>query len=246
MGLSFTVTAGPRQRSHSQIRVPRDSWTHFNVSNSRLPQPAGPGPRVYILQGQGGPVLRYIGSGRNHRKHRFLYCRVLIHCCRRGPSENAACNNSCIPAWHHSVLDAFLCCVCTGHCLKMAVSLPLEFLRWADTPQYCTQASVLSIVAVTIMRVETDYGMSQACPLYRGQCSTLLRYTIHMRICTWTKWHRELPFLYNIGKCRPLVLWLSCSKCNPNSGTDFRVFQIQLLLQTVKVIAGITLHGVKN
>jgi hypothetical protein len=34
MGLSFTIAAGPRQRSHPQIRVPRDSW-HFNVSDSR-------------------------------------------------------------------------------------------------------------------------------------------------------------------------------------------------------------------
>jgi hypothetical protein len=31
MGLSFTVAADPRQRSHSQVRVPRDSWPHFTV-----------------------------------------------------------------------------------------------------------------------------------------------------------------------------------------------------------------------
>jgi hypothetical protein len=36
-GLSFTIVAGPRQRSHSQIRVPRDSWPHVTVSDSRLP-----------------------------------------------------------------------------------------------------------------------------------------------------------------------------------------------------------------
>jgi hypothetical protein len=29
MGLSFTIAAGPRQRSHSQVRVPRDSWLHL-------------------------------------------------------------------------------------------------------------------------------------------------------------------------------------------------------------------------
>jgi hypothetical protein len=34
MGLSFATAAGPRQRSHSQILV-------------RLPQPGGPGPRIY-------------------------------------------------------------------------------------------------------------------------------------------------------------------------------------------------------
>jgi hypothetical protein len=36
-GLSFTIAAGPRQRSHSQVRVPRDSWPYFTVSNSSLP-----------------------------------------------------------------------------------------------------------------------------------------------------------------------------------------------------------------
>jgi hypothetical protein len=57
MGLSFTIPAGPRQRSHSQVRVPRDSWPHFSVSDSRHPQPGGPGPRIYIPQVQGGPVI---------------------------------------------------------------------------------------------------------------------------------------------------------------------------------------------
>jgi hypothetical protein len=35
--LSFTVAADPRQRSHSQVRVPWDSQPHFTVSDSRLP-----------------------------------------------------------------------------------------------------------------------------------------------------------------------------------------------------------------
>jgi hypothetical protein len=36
-GLSFTVAAGPRQRSHSRTRVPGDSRQYFTVSDSRLP-----------------------------------------------------------------------------------------------------------------------------------------------------------------------------------------------------------------
>jgi hypothetical protein len=47
MGLSFTITAGPRRRSHSRVSVPRDSWPYFTVSDSRLPQPGGQGP-VFI------------------------------------------------------------------------------------------------------------------------------------------------------------------------------------------------------
>jgi hypothetical protein len=42
MGLSFTIAAGPR------VRVPRDSWPHFTVSDLRLPQPGGPAPPIYI------------------------------------------------------------------------------------------------------------------------------------------------------------------------------------------------------
>jgi hypothetical protein len=57
MRLSFTIAPGPRQRSNSQIQLPRDSWPHFTVLDSRLPQPGGSGPRIYIPQGQGGPVI---------------------------------------------------------------------------------------------------------------------------------------------------------------------------------------------
>jgi hypothetical protein len=37
MGLLFTNAAGPRQRSHFQVRVPWDSRPYFAVSDSRLP-----------------------------------------------------------------------------------------------------------------------------------------------------------------------------------------------------------------
>jgi hypothetical protein len=57
MGLSFTNAAGPCQRSHSQVRVLRDSWPHFIVSDSRPPQPEGPGPRIYIPPEQGSSVI---------------------------------------------------------------------------------------------------------------------------------------------------------------------------------------------
>jgi hypothetical protein len=36
-GLSFTIASGPRQRSHSRVRVPWDAWPYFTVSDSRLP-----------------------------------------------------------------------------------------------------------------------------------------------------------------------------------------------------------------
>jgi hypothetical protein len=57
MYLSFKIAAGPPQRSHSQIRVRRDSRPHFTVSDSRFPQPGGPGPLMYIPQDRGDPVI---------------------------------------------------------------------------------------------------------------------------------------------------------------------------------------------
>jgi hypothetical protein len=57
MGMSFTIATGPRQRSHSRVRVPRDSWPYFTVSDSRFRQPRGPGPRIYIRQEEDGPVI---------------------------------------------------------------------------------------------------------------------------------------------------------------------------------------------
>jgi hypothetical protein len=47
---------GPRQRSHSQVRVARDSLPYFTASDSTLPQPGGSDPRNYIPQEQGGKV----------------------------------------------------------------------------------------------------------------------------------------------------------------------------------------------
>jgi hypothetical protein len=57
MGLLFTIAVGPDQRNHSWVWVPWDSWSYFTVSDSRHLQPGGPGPRVYIPQEQGGPVI---------------------------------------------------------------------------------------------------------------------------------------------------------------------------------------------
>jgi hypothetical protein len=39
MGLSFKIAAGPRQRSHSRVRVPRDSWPHSRPPNWRARSP---------------------------------------------------------------------------------------------------------------------------------------------------------------------------------------------------------------
>jgi hypothetical protein len=57
MYLSFTIAAGFRQSSHSQVRVPRVSWPYFTNPDSKLPQPGELGPRIYFPQEQGGSVI---------------------------------------------------------------------------------------------------------------------------------------------------------------------------------------------
>jgi hypothetical protein len=44
-GLLFTTAAGPRQRSHSRVRVPWDSRRYFTVSVSKLPFSSPPTTR---------------------------------------------------------------------------------------------------------------------------------------------------------------------------------------------------------
>jgi hypothetical protein len=97
-GLPFTIASGPRQRSHSWARVPRDSWSYFTVSDSRLPQPEGQGPRIYIPQEQGGSVKPPVTGVPFRRLLRefweeiIAYFRLICH----GPHRNDSSNNSYI------------------------------------------------------------------------------------------------------------------------------------------------------
>jgi hypothetical protein len=56
-GLSFKIADFLRRRSHSRDKDPRDSWSYFTVSDSRLLQPGGLGPHIYTPQEQGGAVI---------------------------------------------------------------------------------------------------------------------------------------------------------------------------------------------
>jgi hypothetical protein len=92
MRLSFTIAAGPRQRSYSQVWVPQDSRPHFTVSDLTLTQPGGPGTCIYIPQEQDGPVIppgtgfssprpiydsRYTDAERTTQKIEHSYCFVV-------------------------------------------------------------------------------------------------------------------------------------------------------------------------
>jgi hypothetical protein len=77
-GRSFTPAAGPRQRSHSPVRVPQGSWLCFTASDSGLPQPEELGhPYLYpstttwpsYAPGTGFPFRRLI----RHSELRWRY-----------------------------------------------------------------------------------------------------------------------------------------------------------------------------
>jgi hypothetical protein len=57
MGLLFTIAAGPRQRSHSQVRVLAGLMPTFYCVRLSLPEAGGPGPRIYIPPEQVDPVI---------------------------------------------------------------------------------------------------------------------------------------------------------------------------------------------
>jgi hypothetical protein len=50
MGLTFTIAAGPRQRSHSRVRVPWDLRSYFTVLDSRLPFSSPPTTRRAMVE----------------------------------------------------------------------------------------------------------------------------------------------------------------------------------------------------
>jgi hypothetical protein len=68
--MSFPIATGPRQRSHSQVRVLQDSRSYFTLSDLGLPQPGRPGPRIYIPQEDNDPGIT-LGTG-------FPFCHLLL------------------------------------------------------------------------------------------------------------------------------------------------------------------------
>jgi hypothetical protein len=93
-GLWFKITAGPRQRSLSWIKVLQDSLPYFTVSDSRLPQPARPCPRNYNPQKR---VVHLYPQTPRFIREACLLC-VLVYSLRLHSTRNTASKNSCVAA----------------------------------------------------------------------------------------------------------------------------------------------------
>jgi hypothetical protein len=75
-GLYLTITAGPRQRSHSRVRVPWRSGPYVTVSDSRLPFPSPPTTRREVFD----PA----STRDNLRINNIITIYIYIYC---GPSK---------------------------------------------------------------------------------------------------------------------------------------------------------------
>jgi hypothetical protein len=95
--LQFTIAAGPRQCSHSWVRVPRDSWPYFTVSDSRPPNLEGQVPVFISPQEQGGPVIPP-GTGFHFCRHLWLAggINILFPSYDTDRKENNASNHSIV------------------------------------------------------------------------------------------------------------------------------------------------------
>jgi hypothetical protein len=113
-GLPFKIAAGPRQCSYSWVRVPRDSWPYFTVSDSRLPQTGAQVPvfisprnRVTRLYPQ---VLGSLSVAFTTRKAMVEVIRTLLHTLE-GPSAMPWHINSRrteYKTWHSRLLKNLL------------------------------------------------------------------------------------------------------------------------------------------
>jgi hypothetical protein len=77
-GLSFTIAASPRQRSHSRVQVPWDSRPYFTVSGSRLPFRLAGLRCNYSTPTPGLLRSRYIASARTAHKKLWTTAHLLL------------------------------------------------------------------------------------------------------------------------------------------------------------------------
>jgi hypothetical protein len=114
-GLSFTIAAGPRQRSHFRIRVPWDSWPYFTVSDSRLPSssPSKTGRATVEVFDLRLLITHLHGPSTKHRLQQYLCYYMRIRCLRNVFTEPFA-NNGCFSGFKVLALSKYAT-ICSTH-----------------------------------------------------------------------------------------------------------------------------------
>jgi hypothetical protein len=74
--LLITIAADPRQRSHSHVRIPRNSQPNSTLSDSRLLKRGRPGVRIYIPQ---NGVARFFHQTMESNLLLLFLCSLLIN-----------------------------------------------------------------------------------------------------------------------------------------------------------------------
>jgi hypothetical protein len=177
-GLPFTIAAGPRQRSHSWVRVPRDPWPYFNVSDLRLPQPGGAGPRIYIPEEQGGPVitpgtgfpfrrllrlaglwLRYANPPSKGVLQAIIASSVLLITPLHGPSRNHRSNNNYFVACGSVAAGTCL----PSRCLEAALHSAIWSSRGSDNGYYFVECVLSCSLAQRKMQSDSKLLSEFSC-----------------------------------------------------------------------------------
>jgi hypothetical protein len=127
MGLSFTIAAGPRQRSHSRARVPRDFWPYFLVSDFRFLQP---GTWFWVLCYDRWSVGQSVSEQSTHSglTARFFYCQTVAYLLMWGASsdERTVLLFTIVVGPHqrsHSRVPSPMCLTTIFYCLRFETSL---------------------------------------------------------------------------------------------------------------------------
>jgi hypothetical protein len=108
-GLSFTITAGTSQRSHSRVPVPWDSRPYFTVSDLRLPISSPPTTRRVTVEVFDPASTRVAGGILNctafYNCHAagievtMSNCSSVLLCCHENAFVKIRCRrNKCLPS----------------------------------------------------------------------------------------------------------------------------------------------------
>jgi hypothetical protein len=152
------IAAGPRQRSHSRSESPRDSRPYSAVSNWWLPQPGGPGPRIYIPENRQAQL-----------------CHQALGCFIRAETEfllrPTVSRLVCLGAWHPSGAHDWVC-ITVGQLLVSWCGRPLWQEDGSMVYSCCWASPAQSLLSPNPARIMILFTVSNLRHLQSGRTSS--------------------------------------------------------------------------